>query len=199
MILKIFKNTIKSLKTDLNGDEKKITIKYFIFLFIIPIASILIVYCNLGKKLIDNPTIFSSLLSLFIGLIFGVLMKIPDKLGDLKIDKVKDDLEVKNKKNQAYNFLLSFRDFLSFSILLAIFVIILMVLNNFFPGLTTINLEEYLQSIKCFEITKVYIYTLIAIIFRFFLVWGILSFIFYLILTISNLYEFIIYEFKKNY
>ncbi|MDF2551492.1 MAG: hypothetical protein K0R77_767 [Chryseobacterium sp.] len=198
MILKNFKNTIKSLKTDVNGVEKKLTLKYFIFLCIIPLSSFAIVYCNLGKKLIDNPSIFANLLSLFIGLIFGVLMKIPDKLGDLKI-KEDDSLENQNKKNQAFNFLVSFRDFLTFSIVLAIFIIILIVLNNFFPGLTSINVEEYYTKINCFEITKISTYLIIILIFRFILVWGILSFIFYLILTISNLYEFILYEFKKNY
>ncbi len=197
MILRIFRNTIKSLKIDVNGKEGY-TGKYFIFLCVIPLISATIIYCNWGKKLIDNPTIFSSLLSLFIGLIFGVLMKIPDKLVDLKIKK-EDSRESEIKKNQAYNFLVSFRDFLSFSIVLAIFIIVLIVLNNFFSGLTSINLEDYIKKVNGLHITKTNIYFCIILVFRFSLIWGILSFIFFLILTISNLYEFIIYEFQKNY
>ncbi|WP_374462037.1 hypothetical protein [Chryseobacterium taeanense] len=197
MILEIFKNTIRSLKTDVNGKKRKITVKYVIFLCI-PLLSLALVRFNMENKFMDNPTIFASLLSLFIGLIFGVLMKIPDKLGELKI-KEDDSVKVQNKKNQAYNFLVSFRDYLSFSIVLAIFIIILIVINNFFPELTTINIKNYSDKISYFELTKKSICFYLIFIFRFFLSWGIFSFIFYLVLTISNLYEFIVYEFQRHY
>ncbi|OPC28708.1 hypothetical protein BAX97_06520 [Elizabethkingia meningoseptica] len=200
MILKIFKNTLKSLRIDDNGNKKKFPIKYFFFIYVTPIITIVLVYLNREKKFIDNPTIFASLLSLFIGLIFGVLMKIPDKLSDLKV-KSEDSLAIENRKNQAYNFLISYRDYLSFTILLAILIITLIVINNFFPGLTSLNIVSYYKKINWLsykECIEPY-YFILMLLYRYILVWGIINFIFYLILTVSNLYEFIIYEFKKNY
>lgn len=199
MILKIFTNTLSSLLTDINGRKEKFNFLFAIFSVGIPIISIMIFIKNWSVKLFENSAIFASLLSLFIGLIFGVLMKIPDKLTDLKISTHDSD-DQENKKNQAYNFLVSFRDYLSFNIVLAIMIIGFIVFNNFFPGLSLIPLSDYYAKIKILDSgNSLYLYFVIMVIYRLLLIWGILSFLFFLVLTISNLYQFTLYEFKKNY
>ncbi|HEX8562715.1 MAG TPA: hypothetical protein VF676_07025 [Flavobacterium sp.] len=100
-ILKIYKNAKKSLSKDINGNDKKWKIQSFVVTVLFPILSGFIVYNN-QDNFIDDPKILGTLLSLFSGLMFGVLIKIPDKFKEIeakKFDTKEDTIKKKQRKN----------------------------------------------------------------------------------------------------
>jgi hypothetical protein len=195
-VKKIYDNAKKSLYTDINGKENKNTFQYYFVLFFIPFLSGLIVYfCR--DKLLDDPKVIATLLSLFSGLMFGVLIKIPDKFKDLE-PKEHESVDETFKRIQVKNYLKLFMYSLSYSILVALLAIFFGLLNSFFPNLISLNLNIfYFES----DLNKVNWYHtiefLFIVLYRFILVIFLLNFIFFIFKAVTNLYEFMIYEFNK--
>lgn len=189
-------NAKKSLYTNINGDEEKWSYAYIFVKIIIPIISCLIVYIN-QDKLMEDPKVIVMLLSLFSGLMFGVLIKIPDKFKDLE-PKINETKEQENKRKQIKNYLKLFMYSLSYSILVALFSIFFVILNSFFPSL----IELKLSKLKLIEnLNQIDIWTTlkgcIIVLYRIFLVNYLLNFLFFIFKAVTNLYEFMIYEFNK--
>ncbi len=189
-------NAKKSLYTNINGDEEKWSYAYIFVKIIIPIISCLIVYIN-QDKLMEDPKVIVMLLSLFSGLMFGVLIKIPDKFKDLE-PKINETKEQENKRKQIKNYLKLFMYSLSYSILVALFSIFFVILNSFFPSL----IELKLSKLKLIEnLNQIDIWTTlkgcVIVLYRIFLVNYLLNFLFFIFKAVTNLYEFMIYEFNK--
>lgn len=195
-IKSIKKNAKKSLFTNINGDEEKWSYAYIFVKIIIPIVSCFIVYIN-QDKLMEDPKVIVMLLSLFSGLMFGVLIKIPDKFKDLEPKENETKLE-ETKRKQIKNYLKLFMYSLSYSILVALFSIFFVILNSFFPSLIELKLSEFkrIENIKQLD----YLTTLIVIVvvlYRILLVNYLLNFLFFIFRAVTNLYEFMLYEFNK--
>lgn len=193
-IKKIYFNAQKSLYVDINGHIKKVTLSFIFIKFIVPIISGIVVYVN-QDVFIDDSKIIGTLLSLFSGLMFGVLIKIPDKFKDLEPKEHESKQEILKRK-QIKNYLKLFMYSLSYSILVALLSIFFVLLSSFFPSLTKLDLSNYsinLNSIDYF-ITLV---CLATVVYRFLLVIFLINFIFFILKAVSNLYEFMLYEFSK--
>ena len=195
-IKNIRKNANKSLYTDINGLEKKWTFPYIFVKILLPLISVFIVFLN-QKKLMEDPKVIVMLLSLFSGLMFGVLIKIPDKFKDLEPKLHETDSE-EIKRKQIKNYLKLFMYSLSYSILVALYSIFFVILNSFFPKLIELNLLFY---IKVDSIEQIHLQsTLIActvVLYRILLVNYLLNFLFFIFKAVTNLYEFMLYEFSK--
>jgi hypothetical protein len=195
-VTKIFANAKKSLYTDINGKEDKWNIPYIFINIIVPILSCLIVYIN-REKLMDDPKVIATLLSLFSGLMFGVLIKIPDKFKDLEPAEF-ESLDSEIKRKQIKNYLKLFMYSLSYSILVALFCIFFALLNSFFPCLVKINLDDFYVALNFDQINWIETMQFICVvIYRILLVNFLFNFIFYIFKAVTNLYEFMLYEFSK--
>lgn len=195
-VKKIYNNAKKSLYTDINGKEDKWNVPYLFINYIVPIISCVIVYVN-RDKLLDDPKVIATLLSLFSGLMFGVLIKIPDKFKDLE-PKQFESLEEETKRKQVKNYLKLFMYSLSYSILVALFSIFFSLLNSFFPSLVGCDLNQFylvkdLEKINWFRTLE--FFTIVT--YRFLLVSFLFNFVFYIFKAVVNLYEFMLYEFSK--
>ena len=189
-------NAKKSLYTNINGEEEKWSYAFIFVKIIIPVISCLIVYIN-QDKLMEDPKVIVMLLSLFSGLMFGVLIKIPDKFKDLE-PKENETLQEESKRKQIKNYLKLFMYSLSYSILVALFSIFFVILNSFFPSLIELKLSE-LKLIQHFNQIDIWT-TLKGItitLYRVLLVNYLLNFLFFIFKAVTNLYEFMLYEFSK--
>jgi len=192
----IRENAKKSLFTDINGDEHKWSFAYIFVRIIIPIISCAIVYVN-KDKLMDDPKVIVMLLSLFSGLMFGVLIKIPDKFKDLE-PKENESKQDETKRKQVKNYLKLFMYSLSYSILVALISISFVILNSFFPMLITLDLSQYSLKLKLENVdVSSSILVPIVIIYRILLINYLLNFLFFIFRAVTNLYEFMLYEFNK--
>lgn len=188
ILIEILKNGLLSIKLDINGNNKNFNLEHIIFI-IIPIISLCLVYFK-HDTFIQYSSI-STILSLFSALMFGVLIKIPDKFKDLE-KIIDDDLnklsnEQKVKYNQLKNYLKLFTYTLTCSIVLAFISIFFSFLNSIFPSLTSksIDYSNYNLTYKIYEID--YNTTLIFI-YRYILISALSYFIFQnLLLTYMNI------------
>lgn len=192
----IKKNAKKSLFTNINGDEEKWSYAYIFVKIFIPIVSCLIVYIN-KDKLMEDPKVIVMLLSLFSGLMFGVLIKIPDKFKDLEPKENETKLE-ETKRKQIKNYLKLFMYSLSYSILVALFSIFFVILNSFFPSLIELKLSKFqrIQNLKQLDYFTTSM-VLLVVLYRILLVNYLLNFLFFIFRAVTNLYEFMLYEFNK--
>ena len=102
IIKEIYVNAKKSLYTDINGVEKNWSFEYLFVKYIIFLASCVVVFFS-RDKLMDDPKVIATLLSLFSGLMFGVLIKIPDKFKDLEPKEHEAEVdEIKRKQVKNY-------------------------------------------------------------------------------------------------
>ena len=192
----IRENAKKSLFTDINGDVHKWSFAYIFVKFIIPIISCAIVFVN-DEKLMDDPKVIVMLLSLFSGLMFGVLIKIPDKFKDLE-PKDNESKQEETKRKQVKNYLKLFMYSLSYSILVALFSIFFVILNSFFPFLILLDLSVYQfePDIQKIDVGATLL-VILVVVYRIFLVNYLLNFLFFIFRAVTNLYEFMLYEFNK--
>jgi hypothetical protein len=195
-VKKIYKNAKKSLYTDINGNEDKWILPYIFINIIVPALSCFIVYIN-RDKLMDDPKVIATLLSLFSGLMFGVLIKIPDKFKDLE-SKEFECLHSEIKRKQVKNYLKLFMYSLSYSILVALFCIFFALLNSFFPSLVDLDLNQFYFEKNLDKINYYETLEFICIVsYRILLVNFLFNFVFYIFKAVTNLYEFMLYEFSK--
>jgi hypothetical protein len=130
----------------------------------------------------EDPKVIATLLSLFSGLMFGVLIKIPDKFKDLE-SKVFECIQSEIK---------------SYSILVALFCIFFALSNSFFPSLVDLDLNQFYFEKNLNKINYYETLEFICIVsYRILLVNFLFNFVFYIFKAVTNLYEFMLYEFNK--
>lgn len=201
-IFRIYLNANKSIFLDENNKVKYIEISLvYIFILSLSIALILIK----KDKFLDDPKILAMLLSLFSGLMYSVLLKIPDKLSNLKTKEVVANETLRQKKervmsdtinNQVFNYLKNFSYTLSYSILVAIFCILLVIISSFFPvflEFKTSNISMNLENYDYYLTAKV----IIIVCFRFAFISFMLQFLYFITKSVIFLTDFTLYEFKN--
>lgn len=196
-IAEIFKNANKFSKLDINGNEKS-KIHFFLFKYIPLLASFLLVFLSKDNFNFETKTV-GALLSLFTGILFGQLLKISDKVREIPNKKENSSIEKANKRVQEINYLKLFFYFLSYSILISLSIICLLIIESFLPILSELKLSEFLYTneLKAENIVNFLKVTSIVI-YRFLLILFIIRFAQYILLSVSFIYEYIKFDFTKK-
>ncbi|MFL0137436.1 hypothetical protein, partial [Tenacibaculum maritimum] len=104
-IIDIFKNANKFATYNINGKkESKYSYKYFFFVVFPWVFSLILVFISRDRFNFEFTTI-GALLSLFTGLLFGLLLKISDKVREIPEKKSLKSENDKNKRTQELNYL----------------------------------------------------------------------------------------------
>lgn len=198
----IYLNATKSiyLKEDNRVNYLELVITYLI----ITILSISLVYYK-KEKFIEDSKILAMLLSLFSGLMYSVLLKIPDKLTKLEtktpkknetITELKERKETNILNNRTFNYLKNFSFTLSYSILVAILCIFFVIASSFFTSLLNFHFSTVqfnLETIDYCLTFKVYI----IILYRFFFIFFMFQFLYFITKSVIYLTDFTLFEFNN--
>ncbi len=197
-IVDIYLNANKFIKYDINGIKKsKSRFRNFTFNYLPVIFSVIIVFIFKANFDFDTKTI-GALLSLFTGLLFGQLLKISDKVRQVSPKENADSENKKNKRIQELNYLKIFFYFLSYSILIAIGIITLLIIQSFIPQLREVDLSNFILSDDInIDSILVFIKILFIYLFRFIIVLLIIRFIQYIIWSIIYIYDYIKFDFSR--
>lgn len=205
MIKKVWNIYINATRSIYLKEDNKINYFELVIVYIIIVSiSIALVYHKNGK-FIEDSKILAMLLSLFSGLMYSVLLKIPDKLTKLEtkeekkeetIKEVKDRTETNILNNRTFNYLKNFSFTLSYSIIVAILCIFFVIASSFFTSLLNFHLStvtfNYL-SIDYFLTFKV----VIIISYRFFFVFFMFQFLYFITKSVIYLTDFTLFEFNN--
>lgn len=197
-IFNIIKNANKFSKYDINGEKKsKFAFNFFIY-NLFPIIFGLAV-CYLSRDFFEfETTTIGALLSLFTGLLFGLLLKISDKVRQVPSKESAKSENQKNKRIQETNYLKMFFYFLSYSILISLGIITLLIIQSFIPALHETKLSTHIFTTNV-NFSTLYDFICVSLIYsyRFFIIYFLTNFILYIILSIGYLYEYIMFDFSK--
>ncbi len=194
-INEIRKNASSYAKLDINGNSKS---KWNILILrLLPILFSVFLVFVLRKNFSFEPKLVATLLSLFTGLLFGLLLKISDKailLSEIKTDNVQDEADVMREAN----YLKLFFYFLSYSILVSICLIIIIIIQSFFSKIMSLNLNGFIFSDE-YSLTTIFTFIKVSIIyfFRFLLIYLIYNFLYFILLSMVYLYKYIQFNFSK--
>lgn len=195
--LEISKNANKFSKLDINGKKKSKT-NFLLFKYVPILISLILICISRDKFDFDTKTI-GALLSLFTGILFGQLLKISDKVREIpkKTDSLSD--EKSNKRIQEINYLKLFFYFLSYSIIISLGIICLLLIESFFPVLSKSKLSNYIFTTKL-NIENIFTFLKLSCIwfYRFFIVLLIIRFTQYILLSVSYIYGYIKFDFSKK-
>lgn len=201
-VWKIYLNAMQSVcKNDDNTTNKlELTLVYIA----ISCISAFIVYYK-TEKFIEDAKVLAMLLSLFSGLMYSVLLKIPDKLTKLETLKEKEgesiaELKKRNEantlNNRTFNYLKNFSFTLSYAIIVAIFCIFFVILSSFFHSLLDFHLAEVtldFNNINWFFTLKIGL----IILYRFLFLFLMLQFLYFITKSVIYLTDFTQYEFNN--
>lgn len=201
-IWNIYKNATKSIYIN---DQNKVNYLELILVYILIIAvSVFLVYYK-QDKFIEDSKILAMLLSLFSGLMYSVLLKIPDKLSKLETKKPIEnetisDLRERNESNilhnRTINYLKNFSFTLSYSIIVAIMCIFFVIASSFFTSLLNFHLStvtfnyETIDYWLTFKVSSIILY-------RFFFVFFMFQFLYFITKSVIYLTDFTLYEFNN--
>lgn len=197
-IINIIKNANKFTKFDINGNKKsKFWLNYLTFSLFPVFFSILASFVARDSFDYDTRTI-GALLSLFTGLLFGLLLKISDKVRDIPLKGNMKSENQKNKRIQEVNYLKLFFYFLSYSIIVSLAIITLLIIESFIPFLHDLKLSSYTFSNKV-NLDEILLFCKIIVtcFYRFLVVYFLIVFILHILLSVSYLYEYIKFDFSK--
>ncbi|MCH4829569.1 hypothetical protein [Flavobacterium columnare] len=202
-IWKIYLNANRSIYIK-EDNKKKYFELYTIYLLIFSISIFMVFYKT--HSFIEDSKILAMLLSLFSGLMYSVLLKIPDKITKLntteepKDEETIDELRKREEKNitniRALNYLKNFSFTLSYSIIVAIICIIFVITSSFFKTLLEFHLSSVDVNFKEYN-TMLTIKIIVIVIYRFLFIFFMLQFIYFIIKSVIYLTEFTEYEFNN--
>lgn len=201
-VWKIYANAIKSVCKNEDNTTNKLELT-FVYLMILIISVFLVFYKT--EKFIEDAKVLAMLLSLFSGLMYSVLLKIPDKLSKLETVKEKEDESIRNLKkrneintlnNRTFNYLKNFSFTLSYAIIVAIFCIFFVILSSFFTSLLNFHLSTVkldFENINALLTLKVGL----IVLYRFFFIFLMLQFLYFITKSVIYLTDFTLYEFNN--
>ena len=99
-VWKIYVNAMQSVCKNEDNTTNKVELA-FIYVAIFSISVFLVYYKT--EKFIEDAKVLAMLLSLFSGLMYSVLLKIPDKLSKLETVKEKEDESIRDLKKSLLN------------------------------------------------------------------------------------------------
>lgn len=201
-VWKIYVNAMQSVCKNEDNTTNKVELA-FIYVTIFSISVFLVYYKT--EKFIEDAKVLAMLLSLFSGLMYSVLLKIPDKLSKLETVKEKEDESIRDLKkrneintlnNRTFNYLKNFSFTLSYAIIVAIFCIFFVILSSFFASflnfhLSTVKLDfENINTLLTLKVGVIVIY-------RFFFIFLMLQFLYFITKSVIYLTDFTLYEFNN--
>ena len=201
-VWKIYVNAMQSVCKNEDNTTNKVELA-FIYVAIFSISVFLVYYKT--EKFIADAKVLAMLLSLFSGLMYSVLLKIPDKLSKLETVKEKEDESIRDLKkrneintlnNRTFNYLKNFSFTLSYAIIVAIFCIFFVILSSFFASflnfhLSTVKLDfENINTLLTLKVGVIVIY-------RFFFIFLMLQFLYFITKSVIYLTDFTLYEFNN--
>lgn len=205
MIKKVWGIYINATRSIYLNEDNKINYRELIIAYILIISiSISLVYYK-DCKFIEDSKILAMLLSLFSGLMYSVLLKIPDKLSKLEtkipkenetVKEYKERLESNTLNNRTINYLKNFSFTLSYSIIVAILCIFFVIASSFFTSLLSFHLstvELNFEEIDYFLTFKVFL----IVLYRFLFVFFMFQFLYFITKSVIYLTDFTLYEFKN--
>lgn len=198
----IYLNATKSiyLKENNKVNYLELIVAYLVILSI----SILLVYYK-SEKFIEDSKILAMLLSLFSGLMYSVLLKIPDKLSKLEtitlkenetISELKKRMESNILNNRTINYLKNFSFTLSYSIIVAIMCIFFVIASSFFTALLNFHLSTVEFNFETIDYLLTFKVSLI-ILYRFLFVFFMFQFLYFITKSVIYLTDFTLYEFNN--
>ena len=201
-VWKIYVNAMQSVCKNEDNTTNKVELA-FIYVAIFSISVFLVYYKT--EKFIEDAKVLAMLLSLFSGLMYSVLLKIPDKLSKLETVKEKEDESIRDLKkrneintlnNRTFNYLKNFSFTVSYAIIVAIFCIFFVILSSFFASflnfhLSTVKLDfENINTLLTLKVGVIVIY-------RFFFIFLMLQFLYFITKSVIYLTDFTLYEFNN--
>lgn len=205
MIVKVWKIYLNATKSIYTKEDNKINYLELVTVYILIIAVCVFLVYFKSEKFIEDPKILAMLLSLFSGLMYSVLLKIPDKITKLEtklpienetIDELRNREESNILNNRTLNYLKNFSYTLSYSIIVAILCILFVILSSFFSSLLNFHLSDVkfcTNNIDGLLTLKVGL----IILYRFLFVFFMLQFIYFITKSVIYLTDFTLYEFNN--
>ena len=201
-VWKIYVNAMQSVCKNEDNTTNKVELA-FIYVAIFSISVFLVYYKT--EKFIEDAKVLAMLLSLFSGLMYSVLLKIPDKLSKLETVKEKEDESIRDLKkrneintlnNRTFNYLKNFSFTLSYAIIVAIFCIFFVILSSFFASF--LNFHLYTVKLDFENInTLLTLKVGVIVIYRFFFIFLMLQFLYFITKSVIYLTDFTLYEFNN--
>ncbi len=205
MIKKVWNIYVNATKSICIDEKNKVNYPELIFVYLIILTiSIFLVYYK-SEKFIEDSKILAMLLSLFSGLMYSVLLKIPDKLNKLETIEKKEgennkDLRIRTEtntlNNRTFNYLKNFSFTLSYSIIVAIFCIFFVIASSFFTSLLNFHLSSVEINIENINYILTFKVCLI-ILYRFFFVFFMFQFLYFITKSVIYLTDFTLFEFNN--
>lgn len=201
-VWKIYVNAMQSVCKNEDNTTNKLELT-FVYVAIFIISVFLVFYKT--EKFIEDAKVLAMLLSLFSGLMYSVLLKIPDKLSKLETVKQKGDESIRDLKkrneintlnNRTFNYLKNFSFTLSYAIIVAIFCIFFVILSSFFASLLNFHLSTVKLDFDNINILLTLKVGLI-ILYRFFFIFLMLQFLYFITKSVIYLTDFTLYEFNN--
>ena len=205
MIKKIWNIYINATKSIYISDDNKVNYRELVMVYvIITIISTFLVYYK-HEKFIEDSKILAMLLSLFSGLMYSVLLKIPDKLNRLEtkepkenetINDLQDRTESNILNNKTINYLKNFSFTLSYSIIVAIMCIFFVIVSSFFTSLLNFHLSTVEYNAETIDYWLTFKVSII-ILYRFLFVFFMFQFLYFITKSVIYLTDFTLYEFNN--
>lgn len=205
MISKIWKIYINATKSIYIKEDNKVNyFELIVVYFLIFLLSVFLVYYK-SDKFIEDSKILAMLLSLFSGLMYSVLLKIPDKISKLEtvqskenetIDEFREREETNILNNRTFNYLKNFSFTLSYSIIVAILCIFFVIVSSFFTSLLNFHLSDVIIDFEDIDGWLTFRVVLI-IVYRFLFVFFMLQFLYFITKSVIYLTDFTLYEFNN--
>jgi hypothetical protein len=205
MIKKIWKIYLNATKSVYIKEDNKINYSELILIYLlIIIISIFLVYYK-KETFIEDSKVLAMLLSLFSGLMYSVLLKIPDKIIKLEtkeagenetIEQLRKREETNILNTRTLNYLKNFSFTLSYSIIVAILCIFFVILSSFFTSLLKLQLSNIELNFTDFDIFLTF-KILFIISYRFLFIFFMLQFLYFITKSVIYLTDFTLYEFNN--
>ncbi|RVT71195.1 hypothetical protein EOD40_17445 [Flavobacterium sufflavum] len=205
MIKKVWKIYLNATRSIYISDDNKVNYRELIIVYVIITALSVFIVCYKHDKFIEDSKILAMLLSLFSGLMYSVLLKIPDKLTKLEtihpkenetIKDLKERTETNTLNNRTFNYLKNFSFTLSYSIIVAIMCIFFVIASSFFTCLLNFHLSTVKLNFEAIDYWLTFRVTLI-ILYRFLFVFFMFQFLYFITKSVIYLTDFTLYEFNN--
>lgn len=205
MIKKVWNIYLNATKSIYLKEDNKINYIEIVIVYIVIISISIALVCHKDGIFIEDSKILAMLLSLFSGLMYSVLLKIPDKLTKLESIELKENETIKELKertetntlnNRTFNYLKNFSFTLSYSIIVAILCIFFVIASSFFTSL----LNFHLSTVKFNFQTMEYLFTIkicLIVLYRFLFVFFMFQFLYFITKSVIYLTDFTLYEFNN--
>lgn len=198
----LFQEHNRLSKKDINGVDVTGWWNLNVIKLFIGVSSILIVVVKGGGFSSGFLDFVTSYLSILIGLFITALIFSFDKFYEVKdtdeAEMIKNNAKLRIWDAQTYNYTKKFAFMTSQTIVISVFVLLIVALENLFPSLSNYNIRNYqLLNYKewNFEAIKLFVTGSVATVFRFLTIYWLLTIMTNTLYIVSGMVDYMI---KKN-